>query len=265
MSKFARSHIMAELANVAYGDMQAATAKAKELGFNLVEFYEHGNAQCYRFVSDHDIVIAARGTETSEKEDILTDLKIHRIPACEDRSVPGLVHRGFQAEAFKLWDEIHGNVLLETASSHKLWLTGHSLGASIATLLSTYSQQDKATLDPAGMVTFGSPRVGNAEFAGHADKVVPQYLRWVNNDDVVTKVPLNIFGIYSHCGSQMYLKEDGTCLSDSSWPRIFVDRLLGRISHLIFVWNLEFSDAKDHGMANYLAKVKKLADEERSN
>ena len=264
MSKFERSHIMAELSYIAYESIPSAKAKARELGFKSVQFYEHGNAQCYRFVSDHDIVIAARGTETTETEDILSDLKIHRVPPCKDLNVPGLVHRGFRGEAFELWHAARDNILLETASSHKLWFTGHSLGAAIATLLSTYSQHDKATLDPTGLVTFGSPRVGNREFACNADKVVPDNLRWVNNDDVVTKVPFNMFGLYTHCGSQMYLKEDGTCLSDVAWSTVFADRLWGRLSNMVSR-QLQFSDGKDHGMGSYLAKIKKLADEERSS
>merc|ERR1712151_366953 len=108
-------------------------------------------------------------------------------------------------------EKIHPDILAENNdSSHKLWFTGHSLGAAIATLLATYSQTAEDALNTAGLVTFGSPRVGNSEFANFTNAAAPEYFRWVNNHDAVTKVPINIFGVYSHCGHLMYLKEDGT-------------------------------------------------------
>jgi len=191
-------------------------------------------------------------------------LKIRRVPASTDYvDVPGLVHRGFQGEALKLWEKVHPDILAENNDgSHKLWFTGHSLGAAIATLLATYSQQTEDALNTAGLITFGSPRVGNRTFANFTNRVAPVNLRWVNNDDVVTKVPLNIFGLYSHCGHLMYLKEDGALLSDVSWLRIFVDRSLGRLSHIIRFWTMGISDLSDHGMANYLERVTKLKEKE---
>ena len=259
MSKLARSYIMAELADVAYENIQKAAQKAKDKGFKLVELYEHENAQCYRFVSDHDIVIASRGTEMTI-EDIAADLKFRRIRACMDcADVPGLVHRGFQGEALKLWEKVRWDILAgNDGGSHKLWFTGHSLGAAIATLLATYAHQNEDALNTAGLVTFGSPRVGNRTFTKFIDKVIPESIRWVNNDDVVTKVPINLFGRYSHCGHLMYLKKDGTCLSDVSWLKIFADRALGRLYHIFCCRFLSFSDVSDHSINNYLHKIQSL-------
>ena len=260
MSILARSRIMAELSKAAYEDTQTATETAKTLGFKVVEFYEDGSAQGYRFVSDHDIVIACRGTETHELGDILADLKIRRVPACIDcADVPGKVHRGFRGEAYRLWDKVHPDILAQADGGHKLWFTGHSLGAAMATLLATFAQQTEDALNVAGMVTFGSPRVGNREFANFTNETAPEYLRWVNNDDAVTKVPLNLFGNYYHCGKLMYLDEDGDYLNDVSWLRIHVDRVLGKLSHVFLIWTMDVSDVSDHFMDNYLGKITKLA------
>ena len=263
MSNLKRSHIMAELAKMAYRNITEAAQKAKELGFKLVEFYEEGNAQGYRFVSDHDIVIACRGTEM-EIGDVLADLKFHRVSACIDcADVPGLVHRGFRAEACQLWDAMHNDILAESDRGvHKLWFTGHSLGAAMATLLAMFAQQTKDALNVSGLVTFGSPRVGNREFTQFIDQVAPECVRWVNNDDAVTKVPLNLLGHYSHCGHLMYLKEDGTFLNDVSWLKIFADRALGRLYHIFCCRNLGFSDARDHSIENYLERIKSLSGED---
>ena len=265
MSKLKRSYILAELAKIAYDNLEEVAQKAKELGFKLVEFYEQETAQGYRFVSDHDIVIACRGAETKaeEIEDMFAYFKIQRVSAgTDDAHVPGLVHSGFRAEACRLWDAIQKDILAETDGEiHKLWFTGHSLGAAMSTLLAVYSQQTEDALDTAGLVTFGSPRVGNWTFAKFANGAVPEYLRWVNNEDIFTKYPLNLLGYY-HCGHAMYLKEDGTCLEDVSWLKIFVDRTLGRLYHIYHLFRfgaIEISDFSDHHMDNYLEKIRQLA------
>ncbi|KAL6323375.1 hypothetical protein AAG906_038646 [Vitis piasezkii] len=68
-------------------------------------------------------------------------------------------------------------------------ITGHSLGAALATL----SAYDIATtFDHAPMVTvvsFGGPRVGNTSFRCQMEKSGTKILRIVNSDDVITKVP----------------------------------------------------------------------------
>ena len=262
MSTLKRSNIMAELANIAYEDTQKVAKKAKDLGFKLIQFYENKDAQCYRFVSDHDIVIACRGTEMVIG-DIAADLRIRRVIPLDGSNIPGLVHRGFRGQAYRLWDAVHDDILTETDRGvHKLWFTGHSLGAAIATLLATYSQQTDDSLNVSGLVTFGSPRVGNWTFANFANKAVPKHMRWVNNDDAVTKVPLNLLGHYSHCGHLMYLKEDGTFLNDVSWLKIFADRALGRLYHIFCCRNLGFSDARDHSIENYLERIKSLSGED---
>jgi len=68
-------------------------------------------------------------------------------------------------------------------------ITGHSLGAAIATLA---AYDIKTTFKRAPMVTvisFGGPRVGNRCFRKLLEKQGTKVLRIVNSDDVITKVP----------------------------------------------------------------------------
>ncbi|ESQ39115.1 hypothetical protein EUTSA_v10001768mg [Eutrema salsugineum] len=70
-----------------------------------------------------------------------------------------------------------------------LTITGHSLGAAIATLA---AYDIKTTFKRAPMVTvisFGGPRVGNRSFRRLLEKQGTKVLRIVNSDDVITKVP----------------------------------------------------------------------------
>jgi len=265
MTKYKRSHMMAEFANIAYqDDINKVAEVAKKFGFKQVQMYEKGHSECFRLSSDHDTVIASRGTEVTDFGDIITDLKVKREPPRDDASdPPGLIHRGFKAEATKLWNEIHEDILEDGVDKgHKLYFTGHSLGAAIAVVMASFSQADDKTLPTAGLTTFGCPRVGNGDFCDFNDNCSFEHLRWVNCEDIVTKSPWNLFYRYSHCGCQMYLTEDGDCLEDISWARAVVDRTMTRILHIVHFEKA--TDVSDHSMeTQYCRKMKDLAANEK--
>ncbi|OMO69618.1 Lipase, class 3 [Corchorus capsularis] len=68
-------------------------------------------------------------------------------------------------------------------------ITGHSLGAALATLA---AHDINCTFGNAPLVTvisFGGPRVGNQSFRYQLEKSGTKILRIVNSDDLITKVP----------------------------------------------------------------------------
>ena len=68
-------------------------------------------------------------------------------------------------------------------------ITGHSLGAALATLT---AYDITSTFNDAPLVTvasFGGPRVGNINFRRELEKKGSKILRIVNSDDVITKMP----------------------------------------------------------------------------
>lgn len=68
-------------------------------------------------------------------------------------------------------------------------ITGHSLGAALATL-AAYDIKKTFTNSPlVTVVSFAGPRVGNWSFRCHLEKLGAKILRIVNSDDVITKVP----------------------------------------------------------------------------
>ena len=78
-------------------------------------------------------------------------------------------------------------------------VTGHSLGAAMATLMAARHPQ-------AELVTFGSPRVGDEAFAAQfEDRDVRRY---VDCNDVVTMVPPGLIG-YVHAGEMHYIDRFG--------------------------------------------------------
>ena len=94
-----RSLIFAQLAQIAYDEPAEAKKKAKKMGFTTVEFYDHDGAQAYRFQNKNDLVIACRGTQPTEFNDIKADLRALPIMA----ETIGRVHKGFKKEVDELW------------------------------------------------------------------------------------------------------------------------------------------------------------------
>ncbi|KNC81501.1 hypothetical protein, variant [Sphaeroforma arctica JP610] len=107
-----------------------------------------------------------------------------------------------------------------------VFITGHSLGGSLATLFAL----DCAIRFPelkSTVYTFGSPRVGNKNFAAYYDEKVPHTFRLVNDGDVVTGVPkfkgpsfLNI--TYKHVGTCYVLSARGDLVINPNFPERFL-------------------------------------------
>jgi len=139
-----------------------------------------------------------------------------------DSGRDGSVHSGFKEALKEVWDP-QGRAdedkalkpYLDTISNtdgrrRSVWFTGHSLGGALATLAADQYGSG------AELYTFGSPRVGDRTFADHFR--VNAY-RFVNNDDVVTKVPLP--GSYRHVGQMKYIDSEGVILDNPSlWVRL---------------------------------------------
>ena len=84
---------------LAYLPEKEAVLAVARLGFNTVHFYNRDGAQAYSFISDTDHVIACRGTEPNEWNDVRADLDASTALA----ETIGRVHRGFKREVDDLW------------------------------------------------------------------------------------------------------------------------------------------------------------------
>ena len=74
-----------------------------------------------------------------------------------------------------------------------LTVTGHSLGAALATLTAYDVRATFPRLPLVTVISFGGPRVGNRSFRGSLDRQATKVLRIVNSDDVITKLPGFVF------------------------------------------------------------------------
>ena len=71
---------------------------------------------------------------------------------------PGKVHLGIATALDFVWDSFKDRI----SADRPLFITGHSLGGGLATLAAARLSQGR---DVHGVYTFGSPRVGDSEFA----------------------------------------------------------------------------------------------------
>ncbi len=113
-----RSLLFAELSMIAYLKEDTAYKQARLLGFTTIEFYNKKGAQTYRFMNKHDIVIACRGTEPTEYNDIKADA--NALPVIAE--TVSRVHAGFKAEVDELWPEITEDLFRTVNKKKDLWV-----------------------------------------------------------------------------------------------------------------------------------------------
>jgi triacylglycerol lipase len=175
------------------------------------------DTQGFIAADEEHIVIAFRGTEDIRTRAGIRDW-ITNVRYTQSRFRNTLVHRGF----LEAWRSVEGVAMshLRKMRQHgqQVWLTGHSLGGAIATI----AAKDLAAgmrVRPAGIHTFGAPRVGNPDFAGRFGLNLH---RFVHEDDIVPHIPFRgIVNRYQHAGRGHYLLPDGSVSSnDAVWNRL---------------------------------------------
>ena len=115
----------------------------------------------------------------------------------------GNVHDGF-VEIYKSIRESIMETIGKQGNRRNIYIAGHSLGAAIATLcVKDIGNDDRNTIK--GVYLYGSPRVGDAEYARDYDRNYKGITyRIVNTSDIVTSVPPpvpvlgSIGGYFSH-------------------------------------------------------------------
>jgi triacylglycerol lipase len=226
-----------KLSSIAYLEPKEARGLYQALGFRIEKYFNVDGAQAYLLRSVTQSVLVFRGTEM-KGNDLLADLKMRRV-----EEGTGSVHRGFKAELDKLWGDISSH--LHASPPHLvLFITGHSLGAAMATIAAGRLQKDMIVQ----IITFGSPRVGNQDFA---DSIKCDHVRVVNGIDFITKNPLWVLG-YRHTGTLHYLSFDAKLLFKMGW-RVLTD--IYRSLRRAFEKGQKFSGIFNHPIGKYTQKL----------
>lgn len=135
----------------------------------------------------------------------------------------GKVHSGFKKAYTSIRDELFEYL---NNNSLPIFITGHSLGAALATLAAAELSENK-NFD--SCYTFGSPRTGDPDFINSIK--FKKIYRIVNNCDVVTTVPIDFaLIIYKHAGSPYLINDNGELIEDMNEEDIYAyqkERLQG--------------------------------------
>lgn len=234
---------LGKASSIAYEPPDRAQAELKSWGLDFFEFFDNRDTQAFLAGNDSMLLLAFRGTQPTRLKDWMSDLDIDLVGG-----PGGKVHEGFLVALSYVWRDIW-----QFISNHRnrrpLWVTGHSLGAALATLAVAKLRLEKD--EPVnGLYTFGQPRTGNREFAKNFDAdFAAQTFRYVNNNDIVPRVPFRALD-YSHVGSFRYFDVNGDQHDEESvWWEKLLDRMKGRIEDLLQPGT---DGIKDHAIVNYI-------------
>ena len=213
---------LADAALLTYWSPADVKSRFKAAGFEAQSIDCEGT-QCYIATGMGAAIVAFRGTQPDQWRDILDDIRVALVPW--DRP-DTRVHAGFKDALNRLWPQL-GPLVSELGRTMRVWFTGHSLGAALATLA---ADRFPGT---AGVVTVGLPRVGDPRFAAQFDaRFGARALRYVRNTDVVTQVPTPLPLPYRHVGDLRQIARDGTILSQRPTLAHFISDLVGDLERL---------------------------------
>ena len=244
--------ILASMSQIAYDhyekDYDARKlfiTKLQSGGFELVKTFNDNQTDTQAFLAKNDqyAVLAFRGTEITKWEDVKIDATTSKVSVLQGR-----VHAGFKIAYQSVAQDVEESVLQLNALP--LYITGHSLGAALATVATQTLEHNPRIRDIiAACYTFGSPRVGNSEY--DIEFKSPIY-RVVNTTDIVTVIPLLAMG-YIHIGDVRYLgaKEGEFQRGVPFFHRLFL--------FLITIFKFFSPVLGDHGIAQYRRKLEAIA------
>ena len=240
--------LLAKASLIAYKPEKEIENETQNWGCTKLLFFSRNGTQAFITSNDDLLILAFRGTE-QKLEDWMTDADMNLTDG-----PGGKVHDGFHRALKNVWLDIRKALDEFRGNGQSIWITGHSLGAALATLAAATLGDDKEDIPVNGIYTFGQPRVGDRTFARNYNQDFSQIaFRFVNNNDVVTRVPPRTFG-YRHVGRFLYIDSNDHLQDDIHWWNHFLDRLRGRREDF---GKLGTDGIKDHSMKGYVEKLEK--------
>ncbi len=175
-----------------------------EWGFDSCDLLESGSTQCLVAQDKQLVLLAFRGTESVA--DALKDGNV--LPT---QTEAGAVHTGF----FNGVESIEPGIKSQIGQlgARTLVLTGHSLGGALA-VIAAGKWRDEMPIQ--WLATYGQPAVGDHAFRDNLFRsYAGRYFRFVNNADIVTRVPPG----YVHAGRLLQFSKEGPLVVGTTLPK----------------------------------------------
>jgi hypothetical protein len=165
-------------------------------GLEDCQFIDISDTQAFIAHSVDVVLLAFRGTESLG--DWLGNMRL-----LSTTRPYGVVHSGFLAAYLIAQGQITSALRVAGASHKRLVLTGHSLGGALAAI---FAAEERSRFNIRSIYTYGQPRTGKGDFVSlFADEFANRYFRFVNDDDIVPRVPPG----YSHIGRLIHFDAQG--------------------------------------------------------
>ena len=186
--------------------------------------------------STSTVFVVFRGSENVENWVVDADLRKTVYPFCEGCEV----HEGFlraHEHVIPLVKAETGRLLKATNSSN-LVITGHSLGAAIATLV-TVDLQTYFNTTKTSMYNFGSPRLFNIVAAEKVSSFLVDKYRFTHFNDLIPHFPF-LMEHYEHITPEIYEDLEGNlhnCVGpeDKSCAQQWPLEWLGFLAHYFYL------------------------------
>tara|TARA_Y100000389_G_scaffold3268_2_gene3190 strand:+ start:23795 stop:24664 length:870 start_codon:yes stop_codon:yes gene_type:complete len=230
----------------------------KEILVNLLK--QHESYELVKFIDNHGV---QAGITLNHKEkrinvvfrgsDELIDW-LYNFFICKTKINENMyVHGGFYRLLYKnnLYHQLFVSIesLLTTYKNYNLNITGHSLGAALATLFGYFLSYDIP--NKINIISFASPRVGNKTWVSTFNKKENiNHYRIVNQKDIVTAIP---YFDYCHCGN--YINVSNNNLLD------YVNMISYEDNNSI----INYYNISDHSIENYYINFNKCINNNEKN
>ncbi|MDE5073843.1 MAG: lipase family protein [Trichodesmium sp. St5_bin8] len=222
-----------------------ADLKAEDKKFISVTGESKNSSQAILVKHEDYLCMGFRGTD--ELKDWLYNINVKR-----KKMLFGKFHAGFANSLKDVWKPLFNKYQeLRQKKKRPLFLTGHSLGGSIATVAAArLIHQDLPFIS---VYTFGQPRTVDRRTARVFNaEAKSRFFRFHNNNDIITRVPSRTAG-YSHVGTCVYVTQEITLHVDPGFWFRFVDGIDGVVNDIS---KLSIDFITDHDMGKYLSAVK---------
>ncbi|CAB3398318.1 unnamed protein product [Caenorhabditis bovis] len=158
---------------------------------------------------DKAIIVAFRGTQGFFQ--LISEANKSIFEAQMSWVAGGKVSKYFGDAFTKVWNagmKDDFNALLAKYPGYEVWVAGHSLGGSLASLAASYIVGTKLVAGSrVKLITYGEPRTGNKAYAQAHDNQLAYSFRITHNRDIVPHVPNEDFEGYYHNKFEVFYHE----------------------------------------------------------
>jgi|GEM_PF-5927072 len=247
------------------------------LGLKNADYIFDATTDTHAYIFDRgsELIVSFAGTKSAAN--VLTDIDL----VFDSALLGARVHKGFlrayrgQGSRFKgIRSKIMAGLKAHGYPGKKVFVTGHSLGGGLASLLAaelavieqlgeglhegvSCDALKEGSNHVAGVVTFGSTRVGNQDFANCYNRILKNStLRVVNDVDLLPLMASRAF--YQHTGRRVWLDRDGVLTfnaSESEEPSGGFEAFISHVSKGKFLRNVFDHVSYSHKLAYVLDKT----------